>query len=239
MNLTCYLIDDEKPALDILQGFIQRTPGVTLGGLASNPLAGLEEITNQGQIDAAFIDIDMPELDGLQLAHLLPARTQVIFTTAFRQYGPEAFSINAADYLLKPVSYERFLLCIQKLKNGADLSKLTTKEPQAFYIKSGNKGKLYRILTEEVVYVEAALNYLHFFTGQERITTYMSLTEVAGQLPAQNFFRVHKSFIVNTKMIQSLEQNHIRMKNQAVVPVGRAFRQAFMSYIEAQLLRGV
>lgn len=233
MNLTTFIIDDEAHALTVLSTFIQRTPGLILSGAETNPLVALQEIgVSLTPPDLIFADIDMPELNGLELAGILGSKSTMVFTTAFREYGPEAYALSAADYLLKPIGYDRFLSCIQKVR----LLKRTQLLPLApevhFFVKSGNKGHLHKIIPAEVVYIEAALNYMHINSATEKISTHMNITEIQALLPTNQFVRVHKSFIVNIYRIKSFDQAIIKMDDQSAIPLGRAFRTSFLAIIQ-------
>lgn len=232
MTLSAYLIDDEKHALDLLETYVHRTPGLTLAGSSTNPLLALEELTRAtASVDLVFMDIDMPELNGLELAGLLSAGQQVIFTTSFREYGPEAYALSAQDYLLKPVSYERFLRCIQKVRHAAAALTPAGHPDDSFFVKTGNKGSLQKVRPVEIIYIEAALNYMHIKTTAATIITYASIQELLERLPGSYFVRVHKSFIVNTRRISALEHGHIKMDDRSAIPLGRAFREKFFQAV--------
>jgi len=234
MNLSCYLIDDEPGALKILQDHIGRTAGLTYAGSSTDPLAGLAYITNH-QPALTFLDIDMPELSGLALAELVRSRTTVIFTTGFREYAADAYEKDAVDFLLKPISYERFLRSLQKARPLL-VPPAGHQPPDTFFVKTGLKGQLRSVSIPDILYAESDLNYLHLQLSGERITTYLTLGELLAILPEDQFSRIHKSFIVHHQAIKSLEYAQLRLKNQTVLPIGRRYRKAFREKMAGWML---
>lgn len=226
MSLSCYLIDDEYHALDILEDHIRRTPGLTLAGRTTDPLQGLEALSSGKAPDLTFIDIDMPELSGLDLAGLVNRSTTVIFTTSYREYAVEAFEKEAADYLLKPIFYERFLKCIQRVRLGLQKQNVPALSPTLF-VKTGVKGRLRGIPIEDIRYAAAALNYIEIFLPEERVLTYLTLGELMAQLPEDRFSRIHRSYLVNHRFIGTLEYSRLTLNDQTVLPVGRLYRAGF------------
>ena len=143
MNLTCYIVDDESHSIEILKSFIEKTPGLELAGSSTDPLFALNEVMVAGPPDITFLDVDMPELSGLELAGLINEYTKVVFTTSFPEYAIDAFEIDAEDYLLKPIAYERFLKSIKKVKKNMLEKSPGNDQPDDFFlIKSEIKGKM-------------------------------------------------------------------------------------------------
>ncbi|MDB5110415.1 MAG: hypothetical protein JWR67_1529, partial [Mucilaginibacter sp.] len=195
--ISCYVIDDEFHAIEALSDIITSTPGLELIGTTTNPLVGLDFITSGKAPELTFVDINMPQLSGIEFASLVNQLTKVIFTTAYHNYAVEAFEKEAFDYLLKPITPERFLKCITKYKKSKIIM-----EPSAedhFYIKSEAKGKMVRININEIVYIEGALNYIiiHIADGKNQIT-YLTMGEIQSYLPEKTFSRIHRSFIINS-----------------------------------------
>lgn len=231
MNLTAYCIDDENHALQVLSGYIERTPGLSLLGSSTDPLLGLAELSAlEAPPDIIFLDVDMPELNGLQLARLLNAQSHLIITTSYREYGPEAYELSATDYLLKPIAYERFMAAVQKARLNHSAASARPEAPAlSFFVKTGTKGHLQKIVPAEVSFIEAASNYMHIHTPAGRIITYMNISELLALLPPTDFVRVHKSFVVNLQAVHSFDQAYITLNSLAVVPIGRAYRPGFMA----------
>ncbi|RFZ85111.1 DNA-binding response regulator [Mucilaginibacter terrenus] len=226
MEYTCLILDDEPHALELLAGYVNKTPQLKLTATCMNPLAALE-IIRQKQTDLCFADIDMPDLNGLDLADLAAGYTTMIFTTSFREYAVEAFEKRAADYLLKPITYPRFLACIEKVKNSSE----RVGPEDHFFIKTELKGKLLRLPVNGIRYIESAGNYVVINLKTEQVTAYLTLSELLEKLPAGRFSRIHKSFAVAHEAIRSMEHLQLRLDDGTVLPIGKAYTAAFMEHI--------
>lgn len=237
MSLSCYIIDDEFHAVEVLVRYVEQTPGIELLGQATNPLEALEAFASGLTPDVIFLDVDMPQINGLELAGLLAPSATVIFTTSFREYAPEAFEKDAADYLLKPVLYPRFLKALTRVRRPA-LSVAEEKPAAHFFVKSNIKGKFHRISIPEISYIENTGNYItfHFHTRQEPVTTYLTLAEVLTRLPEKDFSRIHQSFVVHHACIVSLEYGQVRLPGPVSLPVGATFRAAFRQKLQGDIL---
>ena len=232
-NLNCLVIDDERHAAEVLSAYITQTPGLSVTALYTDPLKALALFHENGPIpDVTFLDIDMPALSGMDLAGLINLQTVVVFTTSYREYAPEAFEKNAADYLLKPISYERFLRCIQKIRDRIPAQSAAAH----FFLKTDIKGKMIKVNIAEIRYIESTGNYVQIFLGKEKIIAYLTLGELLAQLPAGQFSRIHKSLIVAHAYIRSIEHFQVRLQDRAEpLPVGRAYSEAFLQAIQADL----
>jgi DNA-binding LytR/AlgR family response regulator len=236
MNLSCYIIDDESHGIDILQKLIDSTPGLELLGANTNPLDALQNFAVSGWPDIIFLDIEMPQLSGLQVADLSHPSTRIIFSTAYAEFAVEAFNRSAFDYLLKPITQERFLRSITNLRN--ELAPKTAEErPDYFFIKTDTKGKVIRIQIADILYVEALANYVQIWLAKEKHLAYLTTGEMEEFLPAADFSRIHKSFIVSHRAIQSLEQGMIRLNSGTLLPIGRVYKDAFMNKTMNHLFR--
>jgi len=227
MNLTCYIVDDEPHAINILKDFVQKTPGLELAGFAGDPLVALEEIASI-QPALTFLDVDMPELNGLKFAGMAKSQTTIIFTTAYREYAVEAFETEAVDYLLKPIAYERFLTCIQKIrKKRGGSPNIPEPVQQAFFVKSGTKDKLLRVDINDIVYISGFDHYIEIHLKEQKIVTYLKLNEIMAKLPAGNFSRIHKSHIISHNAIRSMEPGQVKLADGTVLPVGPTYKEPF------------
>ncbi|MEO7215555.1 LytTR family DNA-binding domain-containing protein [Mucilaginibacter sp.] len=233
MNYTCYVVDDEPHATAVLVDYINRTPGLSLAGSHANPLAALAEMT-QAPPALAFLDIDMAELSGIALAGMINQHSAVIFTTSFREYGAEAFEKNAAGYLLKPISYERFLACVQKIREPG--SHRAEAEKTFFFIKTEAKGKMVRVPIPDITYIRSLGNYVEIYLGKEKLIAYLTLSELYEQLPPGKFSRIEKSFIVSHDHIQSIENFRAKLADGTALPIGRTYSAAFMEKMKRLLL---
>ncbi|MBW7891302.1 MAG: response regulator transcription factor [Chitinophagaceae bacterium] len=240
MNIRCFIIDNEEHALDVIRKFIINTPGLELAGAETNPLLALNKVTGGDIVaDITFLDIDMPQLSGIELAELIGTYTRIIFTTAFSEYAVKAFDKDALDYLLKPVSYERFLKAINKAKEKLNPERAVSKvkEKDHFFIQSEGKGKLIRISYVDIVYIESAQNYIRIHLADAAYLTYLTMKEIEETLPADRFMRVHKSFIINLAKISSVESGIIHLTDGSAVTLAQSYRKEMLDMISPTLVR--
>ncbi|GAA4326235.1 LytTR family DNA-binding domain-containing protein [Mucilaginibacter gynuensis] len=236
MSLSCYVIDDEHHAINVLSDYILNTPGLKLAGSSTNPVFALEEISTISPTDILFLDVDMPQMSGLTLAGMIPQRIEIVITTAFREYALEAFEKRAADYLLKPIRYDRFLACVQNIRMRKNAPEVQNTSPEYLFVKSGIKGKLVRINIPEILYIQAASNYIEIFTTGQKLITYLSMAEVLERLPGAEFSRIHHSYIVHHRSIRVIEPGQVWIDDKVRIPVGRAYRQHFKDKMAGHIL---
>jgi len=238
MKLTCYIVDDESGAIDLLKEYIGRMPGLELIGTSQDPMTALDQLTCEHAPDITFIDIDMRLLSGLELAGMVNLYTMVVFTTAFPQYALQAFSKEAFDYMLKPINYDRFADCVHRAKRRiTKRTKSSSAEIQDFFnIKSEIKGRMVRIKTDEVIYIEGAGNYITIYTRDTKHMTYLTIKELVPYLPI-NFARVHRSFIVNINYISVTERAQVRLQNGVALVMGKNYKESFLTMMEARLIK--
>jgi len=232
--MKCAVIDDEPFALELLKDYISKTPFLELGQCFSNPFKALTFLTTE-HADLIFLDINMPELTGIQLLKSLPSPPKVIFTTAYPEFAAESYDYNAIDYLLKPVKYERFLKSVNK---AVSLMKMSAEDPinnvmkaeksEFLYIKSGTR--LIKVKKSEILYVEAAGNYMTFHTTDKKILSLLTMQEALDLLSGDMFIRIHKSFLVSLKNIEAIEKHDVIIKGKQV-PIGITYREQFLSTI--------
>lgn len=240
--IDCYVIDDESHAIDLLVKYIGKVPDLRLAGSSTDPLLALRELVDNHSADAiiVFLDVDMPELTGIELAELLPANAVKIFVTAFSDYALKAFDANAADFLLKPVAFTKFLRAVEKAKTLIAANERLPAEaaPDAIFINPGVKGKVLRVQVDEITYIEGLKNYIiiHTNTGLKHIT-YLTLNEVLEALPATLFYRIHKSYIINIRQIQSVEGNMVKLISDITLAVGVNYKENFMEVISQLTVR--
>lgn len=238
MNLNCYIIDDEAHAIKVLKRHIENTPGLSLIGSDTNPMEAWDTLVNKKIIpDLLFLDIDMPQISGIELAGLVKNLTTVIFTTAHPDYAVDAYETDALDYLIKPVSYERFLRSITKAKAliGNHPTVLSARE-EAFYVKSGVKGKMIKIKFDDIICIEGKGNYLSIEQSQKKHLVYLSLKDMEEDLPRERFIRIHKSFIINLKRITALEGGKVVMDNHTKIDIGPSYKENLLTFINAMLV---
>jgi two-component system LytT family response regulator len=234
--IRCIAIDDESLALELLEDNIRRTPFLRLVKSFTSGFEALEFL-RQETVDLIFLDIRMPDLTGLQLLKVLRPKPLVIMITAYEKYALEGFELDVVDYLLKPVSYERFLKAVSKARELIMLRRAATALtasgeppplPGHLFVKSDYKQV--RIDIAGILYIEGLKDYIKIYSGPTPVITQMSLKTVAGKLPQKDFMRVHRSYIINIHRIQYVQRMHIRVGNKDI-PIGENFRDAFFSAI--------
>jgi len=230
--MKCIAIDDEPFALELIAGYIQRTPFLELAGTFTNPFKAMSFLMNT-KVDLIFLDINMPELSGIQLLKSLSTTPKVVFTTAYTEYGAESYDYNAVDYLLKPVKFERFLKAVNKvidISSKENAKNETIKEHDDFiYIKSGTQ--TIKVPVDEILYIEGAGNYMTFFTLNKKIMSLFSMNELIHILPRDKFVRIHKSYIIAVKHINVIEKSRVII-NKVPIPIGITYREHFSKIIK-------
>ena len=235
----CYIIDDEEHAIDTLAGYINKFPGLHLAGSNTNPLSAIDEIINTTPVDIVFLDVDMPQLSGLDVADILSPHAAIVFTTAYPNYAVNAFEKNGADFILKPVSFERFTKSVTKVQNLLKTKTLVEKrhEDEYFFINPGVKGRMIQLSYADILYIEGLKNYVVIYTSESKFITYLSLREVESSIPSSRFIRIHKSYIVNVDMIKSIDGNNVLLPNKIELPIGTSFKENFINMINSKTLR--
>lgn len=238
---TCFIVDDEPAAIAVLRTFIALTPTLTLAGSTTNPVEALG-LVHREPVDLVFLDIHMPQLSGLALMRLLPASTKVILTTAYSEFAVESFELEALDYLLKPIAYERFLKAVQKLPlaGGRTPHGSASEEVDDYiFVKAESKGKLIRIALDEIIYIEGLKNYVAITTAAERIVTLLNLKDLRERLPPRRFVQVHKSYLVALNKIRAVDSGQILFQHaKACVPLGDTYRAAFFEALQGKVMDG-
>lgn len=240
--IRCIAVDDEAYASAIISNFIDKTPFLKLVKSTTDPYEAIG-LVEEGSVDLVFLDIQMPDLSGIQFLKICGQRCKVILTTAYPEYALDGFELDAIDYLLKPISYERFYRAALKAQ---DFFVKTTAHEQVqmqnavqssnneyIFIKGDAKHKFIKVNYSEILYVEGLKNYVSIYTiTNQRIITYQTLRELETQLPQPPFYRVHKSYIVSTANIKMVEGNNIFIDNKAI-PVGETYRDEFFRLIRS------
>ena len=233
-TLRCIVVDDEPLAVKMLEGFVARTPFLELAGSFNDPVLALSEIRAQAP-DLVFLDIQMPDLDGLELSRMLPPDTRIIFTTAFKQYAFESYEVSALDFLLKPIRYQKFLEAVQKaqewfaLKDAAAQS--TQEAKTAVFLKVD--GSLRKVNLSEILYVEGMKDYVmfHLSSAREPLVTHLTMRAAEELLPPSEFMRIHRSYIVALDKIERVSSSADVKVGNALLHVGDAYRESFDDYL--------
>lgn len=235
--ISCYVIDDEEHAVEILSDLINRTPGLELLGSSTDPMVGLDIVTSGVAPDLVFVDINMPGMNGIEFAGLANSYSTIIFTTAYPQFAVEAFEKEAFDYLPKPITQERFLKSIVRYKKQFNKN-ISVPPGEYFYVKGDVKGKMMRINLLDITYIEGALNYIIIHTGEEKKTiTYLTMGEIMNSLPESRFSRIHKSFIINNDKIKLISGNDITLNDKTILNLGPAYKDAFYETLQQKVVK--
>lgn len=232
--LSCILIDDEAHALTALQNYLSHVPNMEIAGTFLNPIEALQAIQQREAVDLVLLDVNMPELSGVELARLIRSKTRkLVFTTGHAKYAYEAFEVKADAYLLKPYSLAKFLETIQQL----ELQVSHTED--FFFVKSKEDDlKMVKIYFRDITAIESKLNYIRIYTAEKQVTTYLSLTEMAKILSKQpGFMQVHRSFIVHTAQIRAVDGNTLEMSDGLKITVGELYRKAFNDFLTGKTIK--
>ena len=239
MKISCIAIDDEPLAVKKISAYIQKTPFLELVAECRSAFEAMEIINNR-KIQLLFIDINMPNLNGLEFVKSLTDKPYIVFTTAYSEYAVEGFKVDAADYLLKPVTYSSFLKAANKVKNLIDLTTNSQKESirattSHLFVKSDCK--LIRIELDDIKYIESQHEYIKIhLTNSTPVLTQLSMKAIEEQLPSDRFMRVHRSFIVNLKKISVIERNRIVFASKVFIPVSEQYKEKFQEYIDGNFV---
>ena len=252
MILTCAIIDDEPLAISLLESYVNKTPFLRLAGKYNSAINALPVLSKE-PVDLLLLDIQMPELNGMEFSRILEADTRIIFTTAFSQYALDSYKVNALDYLLKPISYPDFLKSANKalqwyelLRNNIPTQDTAAtppsptpapekKEIESIFIKT--EYKLMQIELRKILYIEGLKDYVKIFVEDEPrpILSLMSMKNLEDMLPASRFIRVHRSFIVQPEKIKVIERNRI-VFGKEYIPISDNYKQKFMEFLASRSL---
>jgi DNA-binding LytR/AlgR family response regulator len=229
--MNCLIVDDEILAQEVIEHYVLKTDGLVLAGKCSNAVEAFAAL-NRGSVDLMFLDIKMPEINGLDFIRTLKNPPKIILTTAFSEYALDGFELDVTDYLLKPVSFERFMKAVNKARQSTvDNSNLAPAALTSdFYVKSDRK--LVKVDPSEILYIEAQKNYVMIHTLNQKIMTYNTLNNMDEELKAApHLVRVHKSFMINKNYIVEFVNNIITLQNGSEIPLGLLYRDAFLEKV--------
>ena len=237
--LRCIIVDDEPLAVKMLEGYVARTPFLQLAASFNDPVEALQAIRSLAP-EIVFLDIQMPDLDGMELSRMLPLQTRVIFTTAFKQYAFESYEVSALDFLLKPIRYQKFLEAVQKaqewfsLKDAAETAPAQNAVPEKTSIFIKVDGAHTRVELSDILYVEGMRDYVmfHLLSARQPLVTHMTMKAAEDLLPSSAFMRIHRSFIVALDKIQSATPSGDIKVGSALLHVSEAYREAFDAFLK-------
>lgn len=225
-TIKCIIVDDEPMAREILENHLSRIDSIAIIGLCKNAVEAFN-LLNAHAIDLIFLDINMPEISGLSFAKSINKNIKVIFTTAYREYAVDGFDLKAVDYLLKPISFDRLIQSIQKYKNESlDFQEENSKEHPSeisdyFFVRSNRK--MIKIKFSDLMYIESLSDYVKLFIKDKVIITRETISSIEAKLPAKDFIRIHRSFIVSLDKIDSFTQEFVEIENKAI-PISRSYK---------------
>jgi two-component system, LytTR family, response regulator len=233
---TCLIVEDEPLARNLLTDYVRKVPFLTLVQACSSPLDALE-VLQKNSIDILFLDIQMPEITGITLLKILQRKPLVILTTAYSEYALESYDFDVVDYLLKPITFDRFLKAVdktsQRLKTSAPIAtteRLSTEaQPSFVFVKDGTK--LVKINFDDILYVEGLKDYVTIHTATQKVISLQRLKSLEMQLPADRFIRIHHSYIIALKAIDSIHKGEVQIGNQ-LIPISDTYRKAFKEFID-------
>ena len=221
--LQCYLIDDEQPAINILTSYVKKTPTLQLVGSTTNALAALE-IFKKEKIDLLFLDIQMPDITGIEFLQILENPPMVIFTTAYEEYALQGYELDIIDYLVKPIPFPRFLKGVNKaLKWQQNNATLLPPKEDFLYIKADYQ--TIKIALADILYIEGLKDYVKIYTTEKMFLTRLNLKGITAKLPTEQFIRVHRSFIVAFSKLTTFQKSFIHI-GEKKIPVGNAYQEA-------------
>lgn len=233
--IRCLIVDDEPLALDILIDYIEKVPALQLVKATTSAFEALS-IAQSEQIDLIFLDVQMPELTGIQFLKVLNGKCKVILTTAYSQYALDGYELDISDYLLKPIAFDRFYKAVSKVQNQHQsiAQQVAAEKPQSLspdFIFVKTEHRIQKIYIDDILYIEGLKDYVSIFTPTERVITLQNMKKMEEALPGGRFSRVHKSYIVAIDKIESIERSRIQIGDK-IIPIGDTYRENFFKQIE-------
>lgn len=245
MMLKCIAVDDEPLALDIIEDYIAKVPFLELVKRTENAIEALQ-LVQAGGIDLVFLDIQMPDLTGIQFLKIANGKASYILTTAYSQYALESYDLNVSDYLLKPIAFDRFYKAVEKVHNQLQKEESANAEPAVVqqiipavqapiqdFIFVKTEHKIQKIQLDDILYIEGLKDYISIFTKTERVITLQNMKRMEETLPKGEFIRVHKSYIVSLDKVESIERSRISIASK-IIPIGDTYRDEFFKLIDGK-----
>ncbi|MBP8959710.1 MAG: response regulator transcription factor [Bacteroidales bacterium] len=230
--MNCIIVDDDKLSCKLLEGFVKKYSSLNLVGIYSDSITARNELSRRKDIDIVFLDIQMPEMNGLDFIGSLESPPNIIIVSSSESYARKAFDLNAVDYLLKPITYSRFCKAIDKTIRYYSKKEPVNDADEEFFIKKGSS--FVKLKIKDIIYIEALENYVTLNTFSDRFTIHFTMKAIENYLPSGLFIRVHRSYIVNKSMIQKIQDNSLDLAvgNQTIsIPLGKSFRDTLFDDI--------
>ena len=225
MKYTCLIVDDEQLARQLMAEYVSKVPTLELVGSCKNPLEAMS-VLKEKQVDILFLDIQMPELTGVEFLKTMQHKPATIFTTAYSEYALDGYQLDVLDYLVKPFPFDRFLQAVNKASNFIDLQKQAQGQSPIGenYVLLHADHKIYKVFYDEIEYIEGLKEYVSYYTNGRRIIVLQSLKSIEQNLPADQFIRIHRSYIVPIKKIKTLDGNQVQI-GEKLLPIGRSYKE--------------
>ena len=233
--LTCMIVDDEPLAVRLLESYVEKTPDLQLLASFTDSITAINAVKEQ-KPDLLFLDIQMPNIDGMELAHSLPEETRVVFTTAFKEYAFESYEVNALDFLLKPIRYNKFLTAVEKAKKllAVPPAGRSTTPPQQNTVFIRVDGEWRNVVIDKITYVSCIKDYVMFYLDDEAkpLITHLTMKAVEQMLPAEKFLRIHRSYIVAIDKINKVDRNDCVYIGKEIIHVPDGYLESFRNFLE-------
>ena len=233
--ISCIIVDDEPLAVKLLESFVTKTPDLRLLGSFTDSVEAINAVKEQ-KPDLLFLDIQMPDLNGMELAHMIPPTTRVIFTTAFKEYAFESYEVSALDFLLKPIRYNKFLSAVEKAKQWYEREPADDDEKKSKSLFIRVDGELRNVSIDSITYVSGMKDYVMFYLDGESkpLITHLTMKAVEAMLPTDRFLRVHRSSIIAVDKIKKIDRNDCIYIGEEIIHVPEGYQQAFHTFIETR-----
>lgn len=236
----CIIVDDEQHAIDVLEHYVRQIPSLRLLASFTSPLQALE-LLNREKVDLLFLDIQMPDISGLDFIRAIRGRSKVILTTAYSEFVTEGFELEVEDYLLKPIPFPRFLKAVQRIQQTDSDVPVPVPEPAVddyFFVKTELKGKMLRVNFSDIDYIESMKNYVAIHHNGTKTLALLTMKDLEDRLPQPRFMRIHRSFIIPIDKITAIEGNMVMLRNvREGILLGETYRPAFLEKMRGKMLQ--
>lgn len=236
--IKCLIVDDEPPAIRLLEKYVAKVPFLELEATTTSSIQALSVI-EQSKIELVFLDIQLPELTGLQLSKIIKGKTKIIFTTAYSQFALDSYDVHAVDYLLKPFEFERFYEAVIKVKNAYISHEQVTEIPkntsEYLFVKTDGKNNFEKIYVKDILYIEGLKNYVAIHLIENQIITNNTLKNIEDLLPKSDFIKTHKSFIVSLRHVRKTDSLNVYIHDRDI-PIGDTFKKELFEMIQNKKL---
>lgn len=237
MYLTCIIVDDEPLAVRLLESYVEKTTDLELLASFTDSIKAINAIKEQ-KPDLLFLDIQMPNIDGMELAHSLPEKTRVVFTTAFKEYAFESYEVNALDFLLKPIRYNKFLSAVEKAKKLVQQTPAPQpQQPNTVFIRVDSEWR--NVAIDQIVYVNGMKDYVLFYLDNEPkpLITHLTMKAVEEMLPKDRFLRIHRSYIIAVDKILKVDRNDCVYIGKEIIHIPDGYLQTFRLFLETRIIK--